>query len=64
MADIAARANAFFGASGPPRDRDARQKRLLELTRENESLLDEIDREFYEYPDDIGALLQTYLEAG
>jgi hypothetical protein len=57
MASIVEKANAMFGESGPPPDRDERQSALFEITETNERIWDELDREFYAYPDDIAALL-------
>jgi hypothetical protein len=61
MAAIVRRANSPFGENGPPRARSARQERLFELTANNDGLFDEYDVAFYEYPDDISALLVAYL---
>ena len=60
---IVREANSYFGPSGPPSDRDARSSKLEELTKGQEDLFDDLDRRFYEYPDDISALLVAYLEA-
>ena len=62
MADIVARAVALFGDAGVPRDRDERQDLLLDhVGVENEDELDALDTEFYDYPDDISALVEAYL---
>ena len=62
MAAIVREANAEFGADGPARDRDSRQQQLEKLTESEEEIFDPLDRRFYEYPDDIAALLIVYLE--
>ncbi len=62
MAAIVREANAKFGADGPARDRDARQQQLEDLTGSEEDFFDALDRQFYQYPDDIAVLLIAYLE--
>jgi len=57
MASIVERANAIFGVGGPPREPDERQSALFALTDADEDAWENLDREFYGYPDDIGALL-------
>ena len=61
MAEIARNANAVFGPAGPPRAPDDRQARLLELTANDKAPWDALDRAFQDYPDDIRALLETFL---
>lgn len=61
MAAIVARANSLFGENGPPKARSARQERLFELTSATDGLFEEHDAVFYEYLDDISALLVAYL---
>lgn len=61
MADIVAKAVAVFGPSGVPRDRDARQVQLEPLRDGSAELWDDLDRQFYAYPDDISALVERYL---
>ena len=63
MAKIVARANAVFGADGPPRDRDLRQERLLALSESVSSKLNALDNEFYKYPDAVSTLLHDYITA-
>ena len=63
MAAIVKEANAAFGAAGPPPDWQLRRERLLGLTGREAGLWDRLDGEFYEYPDDIAALLTAYLRA-
>jgi Domain of unknown function (DUF4375) len=62
MAAIVREANALFGPEGPSRDRDHRVRRLFEITADDEDLFDALDRRFFEYPDDISALLIAYIE--
>jgi hypothetical protein len=64
MAEIVTRANAVFGPSGLPRDRERRQDELLRVAPDDSpDPWDQLDRAFYEYPDDIGALLSDFLES-
>ena len=60
MASIAERANAKFGEAGPSPDRDERQSALFEITDADEEAWEELDREFYAYPDDIAGLLVAH----
>jgi uncharacterized protein DUF4375 len=60
MAAIAERANASFGEAGPPRDADERQSALFRITDASEGAWDQLDQEFYAYPDDIAALLVAH----
>jgi|SRR6185437_8155569 hypothetical protein len=60
MGRIVDKANALFGPSGPPVSRDQRQQALSALT---EELWDDLDHEFYAYPEDISSLLEQFLEA-
>jgi hypothetical protein len=39
-----------------------RLRQLEELTASDEEIFDALDRRFYDYPDDIAALLIAYLE--
>lgn len=58
-AEIVAEANAVFGPNGPPKDRHARVRKLDELCDggKNLGIFDHLDTRFFEYPDDIEALL-------
>ena len=60
VAAIVERANGMFGKLGPPRDPDERQSALFAITDADENVWEELDRAFYEYPDDISALLVTH----
>jgi uncharacterized protein DUF4375 len=59
MAGIVDKANSLFGPIGPPVSRDERQQALSALT---EQMWDDLDRQFYEYPEDISWLLEQFLE--
>jgi hypothetical protein len=60
MAGIVDNANCLFGPSGPPIPRDERQQALSAL---RDELWDDLDRQFYVYPEDISSLLEQFLEA-
>jgi hypothetical protein len=60
MAAIVERANAQFGSSGPAPNRDERQSALFRIVEVNERVWEQLDREFYEYPNDIAGLLVTH----
>lgn len=62
MAAIVREANSYFGAEGPSRAGDVRQSQLEALEADDENRFDQLDRRFYDYPDDIVALLIAYLE--
>jgi hypothetical protein len=59
MASIVDRANASF-PGGPPADRFARQE-LLEKIDPDTDIFDELDQEFYDYPDDLSAMLHGFV---
>lgn len=61
MAGIVKRANAAFGEGGPPRDRNERQERLLALPASAAALFNELDSEFYTYPDDVTERLHDFI---
>lgn len=61
MAMIVGRAIGLLGPGGVPRDRYERQ-RTLEAARDRiAASLDDLDRQFFEYPDDISTLVEAYL---
>src|ERR1700741_949977 len=60
MADILRRAAAMFPGATPPKERFARHDVLLELFPKAEAFED-LDNEFYAYPDDLGALLKKFV---
>ena len=61
-AKIAQAANSVFGPSGPPADRDARTEALDEFGAPATEALSELDARFYEYPDDLEALLHRFVD--
>ena len=61
-ARIVAKANGVFPRSAPPRDRDQRQELLLALKPRQETLLEELSEEFFQYPDDLTELLHAYVK--
>ena len=62
MADIVRRAAAKFPGGMPPKERFARQDILLELF-PKAIAFEDLDNEFYAYPDDLSALLKTFVTA-
>jgi len=61
-ADILKRAAVKFPGEMPPKDRGVRQDALLEISPEPNAF-QELDQEFYAYPDDLSGLLGEYLSA-
>jgi hypothetical protein len=59
MAAILKRAAAKFPGSMPPKDRFARQEILLQIS-PNAEAFEELDGEFYGYPDNLAELLSSY----
>jgi hypothetical protein len=59
MASIVERANSSF-PDGPPADRTVRQHALETIDPDTE-LFDALDQEFYDYPDDLSALLHRFV---
>jgi hypothetical protein len=59
MAEIVKRAAAKFPSGMPPKDRFARQDILLEISPNGEAF-EELDGEFYGYPDDLAHLLEKF----
>src|ERR1700719_337215 len=60
MADIVKRAAFKFPGNMPPKDRFLRQEALLQISPDAETF-EELDGEFYGYPDDLSSLLAKYL---
>jgi hypothetical protein len=60
-ADIVKRAASMFPGGMPPKDRFARQDILLEKY-PYAVAFQELDEDFYKYPDDLRALLARYVE--
>lgn len=66
MANIVASANQVFGPDGPSQDWRVRQSQLFLVAPNNVDIpspWEQLDRAFYAYPDDITALLTTFLRA-
>ncbi len=59
MAGIVVRAAAKFPGGTPPSDRFQRQKLLQQVSPESDAF-EELDAEFYGYPDDLSDLLARY----
>jgi hypothetical protein len=62
-AAIVRRANALFGAGGPPKDRDVRENSLDAVRDRNGGELEALDSSFYEYQDNLSQLLYAYVMA-
>jgi hypothetical protein len=60
VADIVRRAAAKFPGGMPPKDRFVRQDLLLDRVDPEIKIFDELDEEFYSYPDDLQGLLEKY----
>jgi Domain of unknown function (DUF4375) len=58
---IMRKAMAEFGAAGPDPDREERIKQVEILGEPSVQRWDALDQLFYEYPDDLAALLATYI---
>jgi hypothetical protein len=61
-ARIAEDANGVFPRPHPPRDRDERQALLDALLPEQKAVLDNLDEQFYRYPDNLTELLHDYVK--
>ncbi|MFD2165642.1 DMP19 family protein [Thalassotalea euphylliae] len=61
MAKIARKANLIFGSDGPDRDWHKRTQKLFSLNEKFDDYLEDLDDQFYKYPNDIGALLEAYI---
>jgi hypothetical protein len=62
-AAIVARAVAVFPGGAPPRDHDARQRRLRAASEKARSTWEGLDQEFFKYPDDLTSLLYAWVKA-
>jgi hypothetical protein len=60
-AGLVREANALFGESGPSPQRFTRQKQLNALRHAKGKKMDEIDKEFYKYKDNLEQLLEAYV---
>jgi hypothetical protein len=63
MAIIAEQANSIFGEGGPNKIWAERREVVLSFKDKFDSFLDSLDALFYEYPDDIAALIEKYVTA-
>jgi len=63
MAAIVEKANARFGAGGPPADRDERQGALDALAGKAEEEWLELSGQFQDYPENLTELLYAYVQA-
>ena len=61
-AAIAEAANSVFSPPGPPSDRDARTAALQRLGTPATDALNALDARFHEYPDNLAALLTSFVE--
>ena len=61
MAEIAAKANDVFGVSGPPKVRKDRQAMVRAFDRGIKDRLTALESQFYESPDDVDELLESYI---
>jgi hypothetical protein len=62
-AGIVAKAVAVFPGGAPPRDHDARQRLLDSVSDEARSAWENLDQEFFKYPDDLTSLLYAWVKA-
>ncbi|MBY6189328.1 DMP19 family protein [Microbulbifer agarilyticus] len=63
MASISQKALDIFGEGGPPKNRNARIAALEAMPEEYEERLNELDEEFFEYPDNVQNLVSSYVES-
>jgi hypothetical protein len=63
MAKLLRKAVAIFGAGGPDLDREERQLQLEALGDRVAPKLEPLDDAFFDYPDDLAALLRAFVEA-
>jgi uncharacterized protein DUF4375 len=61
-AEIVTRAAAKFPRGMPPKDRFKRQELLLEKVDPKIKVFEELDQEFYAYPDDLQELLEKFMD--
>lgn len=61
IAKIARKANLIFGSDGPHQDWHKRTQKLFSFNDKFESYLEDLDDQFYKYPNDLGALLEAYI---
>jgi len=63
MAALVEQANAAFGKKGPSPERYVRQEQMEALGEPAREVWTALDQLFYEYPEDLAALLQAYVRA-
>ena len=63
MAGIVEKANAVFGAAGPPKDREERQRISKSLGPSAEERWEQFNGEFFTYPDNLTDCLYDYVQA-
>ena len=61
MANLVREANGLFGPTGPSLDRKTRQEQLMALPQSSNDRLNELDAEFYKYPDKLDRLLKDFV---
>lgn len=61
LAEIAAKANAIFGAGGPPPDRDARLGLISGLNDTARKSLGALETRYFESSEDVDELLEAYV---
>ena len=62
LAELAAKANAVFGADGPPNDRKTRRERVRALGDDARKLFEVLETQYYESKEDADDLLEAYLD--
>jgi hypothetical protein len=60
-AQIVRAANRIFPHATPPADRVERQAHLEAISPEHDELLEQLDQDFYSYPDNLTELLMSYV---
>ena len=61
-AEIVRQANSLFQGGVPPKDRSERQKQLAALPEKAKRRLEELDKQFLAYPDDLTELLYDFVK--
>ncbi len=61
LAEIAAKANAVFGAGGPPPDRNVRLGLVSKLDDAARQSLATLETRYFESPEDVDDLLEAYV---
>ena len=63
MARIVEEANAIFGSAGPPKNREERQRMLESLAPSATEQWGQLDKQFFEYPNNLTDRLYYYVQA-